>query len=116
MLTYNKKFSAKALKHSLGIIDELTAASAEVSAIFHTYQVFIEEAGLPADPQTIEECAQIFQTVNRMMLKEQAELKHLLQMQSSMKKSDAVIKDFRKKRAQAEAAKVKEGTLFTHAS
>ena len=50
-----------------------------------------------------------------MMLKEQAELTHLLQMQSSMKKSDAIIKDFRKKKTEAEAraAQAKEETLFS---
>ena len=116
-MLYNKRYSAKALKQSLGLLKDLTEAAAEVSAIFHTYQVLIEETGLPADPQAIEECAQIFQTVNRMMLKEQAELTHLLQMQSSMKKSDAIIKDFRKKKAEAEAAaakaKAKEETLFS---
>lgn len=111
----NKRYSAKALKSTISMIQDLTEASAEVSAIFHTYQVMVEETGLPVDPQVMEECAQIFQTVNRMMLKEQAELTHLLQMQSSMKKSDAIIKDFRKKKAEAEAAaaKAKEETLFS---
>ena len=116
-MRYNneKRYSAKALKQSLGLLKDLTEAAAEVSAIFHTYQVLIEETGLPADPQAIEECAQIFQTVNRMMLKEQAELTHILQMQNSMKKSDAIVKDFRKKKAEAEsrAAQAQEGTLFT---
>lgn len=113
MLNSNKRYSAKALKQSLGLLKDLTEAAAEVSAIFHTYQVLIEETGLPADPQAIEECAQIFQTVNRMMLKEQAELRHQLQMQSSMKRSDECLKDFRKSMAARKAAGIQEGTLFS---
>lgn len=109
----NKRYSAKALKQSLRLLKDLTEAAAEVSAIFHTYQVLIEETGLPADPQAIEECAQIFQTVNRMMLKEQAELTHLLQMQSSMKRSDECLKDFRKSMAARKTAGIQEGTLFS---
>ena len=108
-----KRYSAKALKQSLGLLKDLTEASAEVSAIFHTYQVMVEETGIPVDPQVMEECAQIFQTVSRMLLKEQAELRHQLQMQSSMKRSDECLKDFRKSMAARKAAGIQEGTLFS---
>lgn len=112
----NKRFSAKALKTTISMIQDLTEASAEVSAIFHTYQVMVEETGMPVDPQIMEECAQIFQTVSRMLLREQADLKHQLQMQSSMKRSDECIKGFRQSMAARKAANVQEGSLFTQAA
>lgn len=116
-MNYNeKKISAKALKAALGIVKELSEAAADVSAIYHTYQVMVEETGIPADTQMMEECAQIFQTVNRMILKEQADLTHRLQMKAAMKRSDECLKEFRQKMAARKAASVKEGTLFTQAA
>ena len=116
-MRYNneKRYSAKALKSTISMIQDLTEASAEVSAIFHTYQAMVEETGLPVDPQVMEECAQIFKTVSRMLLKEQAELRHQLQMQSSMKRSDECLKEFRQKMTALKAGKVQENTLFTQA-
>ena len=117
MLNYsNKRYSAKALKSTISMIQDLTEASAEVSAIFHTYQVMVEETGIPVDPQVMEECAQIFQTVNRMLLKEQAELRHQLQMKAAMKRSDECLKEFRQKMTALKAGKVQENTLFTQAA
>lgn len=117
MLNSNeKKISAKALKAALGIIKDLSEAAAEVSAIYHTYQVMVEETGIPADTQMMEECAQIFQTVNRMILKEQADLTHRLQMKAAMKRSDECLKEFRQKMTALKAGKVQENTLFTQAA
>ena len=117
MLNSNeKKISAKALKAALGIIKDLSEAAAEVSAIYHTYQVMVEETGIPADSQMMEECSQIFQTVNRMILKEQADLTHRLQMKAAMKRSDECLKEFRQKMTALKAGKVQENTLFTQAA
>lgn len=41
----NPNTSAKSLKDALSCIDNLTEAAAEVAAIFHTYQVLVEETG-----------------------------------------------------------------------
>lgn len=89
----SKNTSAKALKDALGCIDDLTMAAVEVAAIFHTYQVLIEQTGLPADPQVIEECSQMFATMNRMMLRQKADLQHLQMMQKSMAKSEKVLRN-----------------------
>ena len=43
--TNSNNISAKALKGAIDCIDDLTMAAAEVSAIFHTYQVIVEETG-----------------------------------------------------------------------
>lgn len=96
----NQNTSAKALKDALGCIDDLTMAAAEVAAIFHTYQVLVEETGVPADPQVIEECAQMFSSMNRMMLRQKADLQHLQMMKRSMAKSEKIVKDLRKNKAE----------------
>lgn len=102
MLTANSNpnTSAKALKNALSCIDNLTEAAAEVAAIFHTYQVLVEETGIPADPQVIEECSQMFATMNRMMLRQKADLQHLQMMKRSMAKSEKIVKDLRKNKAE----------------
>ena len=98
--TNSKKISTKMLKHALECIDNLTEAAAEVAAIFHTYQMIIEETGLPADPQVIEECSQMFSSMNRMMLHQKADLQHLGMLQKSMGKADKVLKDAKKRHAE----------------
>lgn len=98
--TNSTNTSAKALKDALGCIDDLTMAAAEVAAIFHTYQVLVEETGVPADPQVIEECAQMFSSMNRMMLRQKADLQHLQMMKRSMAKSEKIVKDLRKNKAE----------------
>lgn len=92
--------SAKALKGAIECIDDLTMAAAEVAAIFHTYQVLIEETGIPADPQVVEECSQMFSAMNRMMLRQKADLQHLQMMKRSMAKSEKIVKDLRKNKAE----------------
>ena len=116
MLHNEKKVSAKALKLSLDCISELTEASAEISAIFHTYQTLVEETELPVDAQVLEECANMFQAMNLMLLKQQAEITHLKQMKASMKKSEKVIKDFKARKASRKPQPKQEATLFTQAS
>lgn len=96
----NSNTSAKSLKDALSCIDNLTEAAAEVAAIFHTYQVLVEETGVPADPQVIEECAQMFSSMNRMMLRQKADLQHLQMMKRSMAKSEKIVKDLRKNKAE----------------
>lgn len=92
----SKNTSAKALKNAITCIDNLTEAAAEVAAIFHTYQVAIEDNGIPADPQVVEECSQMFATMNRMLLRQKADLQHIQMMRSSMAKSDKLIRQSRK--------------------
>lgn len=96
----NPNTSAKALKNALECIENLTEAAAEVAAIFHTYQVIVEENDIPADPQVIEECSQMFATMNRMMLRQKADLQHVQMMKKSMAESDKLIKTMRKKKAE----------------
>lgn len=96
----NPNTSAKSLKKALECIENLTEAAAEVAAIFHTYQVIVEETGIPADPQVIEECSQMFATMNRMMLRQKADLQHVRMMKKSMAKSDRVLKNIKKKHAE----------------
>lgn len=96
----NPNTSAKALKDALGCIDDLTMAAAEVAAIFHTYQVLVEETGVPADPQVIEECAQMFSSMNRMMLRQKADLQHAYMMKKAMAKSDKLLKEIRKPKSE----------------
>ena len=100
----SKKTSAKALKDAMGCIDDLTMAAAEVAAIFHTYQVLIEQTGLPADPQVIEECSQMFATMNRMMLRQKADLQHLHMMQKSMAKSEKILRGSSRKSKKSDKA------------
>ena len=100
LYTNSNNISAKALKGAIDCIDNLTMAAAEVSAIFHTYQVIVEETGMPADPQVIEECSQMFATMNRMMLRQKADLQHLQMMKRSMAKSEKIVKGMRKKKAE----------------
>lgn len=100
----NSNTSAKALKDALGCIDDLTMAAAEVAAIFHTYQVLIEQTGLPADPQVIEECSQMFATMNRMMLRQKADLQHLHMMQKSMAKSEKILRGSSRKSKKSDKA------------
>ena len=95
----NTNTSAKSLKKALECIENLTEAAAEVAAIFHTYQVIVEETGIPADPQVIEECSQMFATMNRMMLRQKADLQHVRMMKKSMAKGDRVLKNIKKKHA-----------------
>lgn len=102
--TNEKKTSAKALKDAMGCIDDLTMAAAEVAAIFHTYQVLIEQTGLPADPQVIEECSQMFATMNRMMLRQKADLQHLHMMQKSMAKSEKILRGSSRKSKKSDKA------------
>lgn len=102
--TNEKKTSAKALKDAMGCIDDLTMAAAEVAAIFHTYQVLIEQTGLPADPQAIEECSQMFATMNRMMLRQKADLQHLQMMQKSMAKSEKILRGSSRKSKKSDKA------------
>lgn len=112
----NQNISDKSLKLSLECISELTEASAEISAIFHTYQTLVEETELPVDAQVLEECANMFQAMNLMLLKQQAEITHLKQMKASMKKSEKVIKDFKARKASRKPQPKQEATLFTQAS
>lgn len=100
----NSNTSAKALKDAMGCIDDLTMAAAEVAAIFHTYQVLIEQTGLPADPQAIEECSQMFATMNRMMLRQKADLQHLHMMQKSMAKSEKILRGSSRKSKKSDKA------------
>lgn len=100
----NSNTSAKALKDAMGCIDDLTMAAAEVAAIFHTYQVLIEQTGLPADPQVIEECSQMFATMNRMMLRQKADLQHLHMMQKSMAKSEKILRGSSRKSKKSDKA------------
>lgn len=92
----NPNTSAKSLKDALSCIDNLTEAAAEVAAIFHTYQVLVEETGIPADPQVIEECSQMFAVMNRMLLKDKADLQHAYMMKKSMAKSEKILKEVKK--------------------
>lgn len=92
----NSNTSAKSLKDALSCIDNLTEAAAEVAAIFHTYQVLVEETGIPADPQVIEECSQMFAVMNRMLLKDKADLQHAYMMKKSMAKSEKILKEVKK--------------------
>ena len=96
----NPNTSAKSLKKALECIENLTEAAAEVAAIFHTYQVIVEETGIPADPQVIEECSQMFTSMNRMLLHQKADLQHVRMMKKSMAKSDRVLKNIKKKHAE----------------
>ena len=96
----NSNTSAKSLKKALECIENLTEAAAQVAAIFHTYQIIVEENDIPADPQVIEECSQMFATMNRMMLRQKADLQHVKMMKKTMAKSDKVIKAMRKKKAE----------------
>ena len=92
--------SVKSLKHAIDCIDNLIEAAAEVAAVFHTYQVIVEDTDLPSDTQIIEECSQMFATMNRMMLRQKADLQHVKMMKKTMAKSDKVIKAMRKKKAE----------------
>lgn len=96
----NSNTSAKSLKDALSCIDNLTEAAAEVAAIFHTYQVLVEETGIPADPQVIEECSQMFAVMNRMLLKDKADLQHAYMMKKAMAKSDKLLKEIRKPKSE----------------
>ena len=89
--TNSNNISAKSLKNALECIDNLTEAAAEVAAIFHTYQAVIENGGLPADPQVVEECSQMFVSMNRMLLRQKADLQHIGMMQKSMAKAEKII-------------------------
>lgn len=91
----SKNISAKTLKHAIDCIDNLTEAAAEVAAVFHTYQMIVEETGIPADPQMIEECSQMFATMNKMMLRQKADLQHLRMMQKSMAQGEKILKDLK---------------------
>ena len=102
MLTNEKKISASALESALDCLDQLTNAAAQVAAIFHTYQVIVETTGLPVSSQSIEECSQMFSTMNLMMLREKADLQHKGMMQASMAKSDRLTKKLRQKKAESQ--------------
>ena len=89
--------SVKALKNALSCIDNLTEAAAEAAAIFRTYQVLVEETGIPADSQVIEECSQMFATMNKMMLRQKADLQHVCMMKKSMAESEKLTHDMIRK-------------------
>ena len=98
----NSNISAKSLKHAIDCIDNLTEAAAEVAAVFHTYQMIVEDNDIPADPQMIEECSQMFAAMNKMMLRQKADLQHIRMMQKSMAQGEKVLKDLKDARKKAQ--------------
>lgn len=103
MLTANSNTntaSAKSLKYAIDCIDNLIEAAAEVAAVFHTYQVIVEDSDLPSDTQIIEECSQMFTVMNRMLLKDKANLQHAYMMKKAMAKSDKLLKEIRKPKSE----------------
>lgn len=105
MLHNEKKVSAKALQIAFGAIDDLSEVFAEISAMFHAYQVIGEETTVPLNSQTLEELSQMFATASRMMCQQRADLNHLKMMQDSMSRADEVKSRIRSRKRAKDAHK-----------
>lgn len=100
LYTNENTASAKSLKHAMTCVDNLIEAAAEVAAVFHTYQMIVEDTNIPSDAQIIEECSQMFAVMNRMLLKDKANLQHAYMMKKAMAKSDKLMKEIRQKKTE----------------
>ena len=96
----------KAAKESLGnLIDE----TGEIVAGFKALQEVAGITGLPLDGQIMNECEQMFITINRLLYEQQSKLKHLQMMKIATEKASQAASRFHTLR---NARPAPEATLF----
>lgn len=114
-MTYtNNPISTKTLiaaKESLG---ELINGTAECVGVFKALQQVAEETGMPLDGQLMNECEQMFISINRLLYEQQSKLRHLQMMQIAAEKASRGVQQI-KARHTRKPARNQETTLFNQA-
>lgn len=106
--------STKALKAAKESLGNLINETGEIVTGFKALQEVAEITGLPLDGQIMNECEQMFITINRLLYEQQSKLKHLQMMQVASEKASRTVADLRSRHAR-KAGKAQESTLFNHA-
>ena len=115
VMTYtNKPVSTKVLHAAKEILGELINGTAEVVGAFKGLQQVAEETGLPLDSQIMNDCEQMFVTINRLMYEQQSRLRHLQMMQVAAEKASRTVTEIKARHAR-KAGKAQESSLFNHA-
>lgn len=101
----------KVAKENLG---DLIEGTAEIIGVFKALQQVAEDTGLPLDGQIMNDCEQMFISINRLLYEQDSKIKHLQMMQIAAEKASRTVGDLRRKHA-GKSGKKQEATLFNQA-
>ena len=115
-MTYTNEItvSTKALKAAKESLGDLIEGTGEIVTLFKMMQQIAEDTGIPLDAQLMNDCEQMFISINRLLYEQDSKLKHLQMMQIAAEKASRTVGELRRKLA-GKSGKKQEATLFNQA-
>ena len=113
MHSTNSTISTKGLHAAKQSLGELINGTAEIVGAFKALQQVAEETGLPLDSQIMNDCEQMFITINRLMYEQKSRLQHMQMMQVAAEKAGSAVSSMRREGHPLKQAS--ESTLFNQA-
>ena len=92
----DKKFSTKVLVEAKEVVRSLQEQTAEMAEVLAVMDLMNDEGNVPFDRGIIRECSQLMEVFNRLMLEQEAKLRHIQMMQIAEAKASRMCDEFRK--------------------
>lgn len=92
----NETISTKVLHAAKQSLGELINGTAELFGAFKALQQVAEETGMPLDSQIMNDCEQMFITINRLMYEQKSRLQHMQMMQVAAEKAGSAVSSMRR--------------------
>ena len=107
----NSTISTKMLKVAKENLGDLIEGTAEIIGVFKALQQVAEDTGLPLDGQIMNDCEQMFISINRLLYEQDSKIKHMQMMQIAAEKASLSVQYLRCR----QSGKAQEPSLFNQA-
>lgn len=111
MLYANETLSTKMPKVGKENLGDLIEGTAEIIGIFKALPQVAEETCLPLDGQIMNDCEQMFISINRLLYEQDSKIKHMQMTQIAAEKASQSVQYLRCR----QSGKAQEPSLFNQA-